>query len=259
MFRNNEITPEKALAMKPDRVLLSPGPCTPSDAGVTLEIIKAFGRPYPHIRRVPRSPGRRTVFWRKRGAGRTPDARKDFAHQTPGHGPIPGHAPGVRGNTVPFAPHRPGHVSKGAGDHRRNRRRGRSWGLRHRTLPIWGVQFHPESIATSGGMKILENFLELNWNPDHALPQMHLDRGQGDRLPHQQGGKHHPPASGVPRMQPPVHDHGDVRPGRHGCHQAPSGRREEFDLGEARPCRPRRSRHKRPVDIEQITRCWSRT
>ena len=35
-------------------------------------------------------------------------------------------------------------------------------GLRHRSLPIWGVQFHPESIATVGGMKILENFLELN-------------------------------------------------------------------------------------------------
>jgi anthranilate/para-aminobenzoate synthase component II len=35
-------------------------------------------------------------------------------------------------------------------------------GLRHKTLPIWGVQFHPESIATEGGMKILENFLTLN-------------------------------------------------------------------------------------------------
>ena len=42
IFRNNEITPEAALALNPDRVLLSPGPCTPSDAGVTLEIIRAF-------------------------------------------------------------------------------------------------------------------------------------------------------------------------------------------------------------------------
>jgi anthranilate synthase/aminodeoxychorismate synthase-like glutamine amidotransferase len=39
---------------------------------------------------------------------------------------------------------------------------GEIMGLRHRELPIWGVQFHPESIATEGGMKILQNFLELS-------------------------------------------------------------------------------------------------
>jgi anthranilate/para-aminobenzoate synthase component II len=39
---------------------------------------------------------------------------------------------------------------------------GEIMGLRHRSLPIWGVQFHPESIATEGGMRILQNFLELN-------------------------------------------------------------------------------------------------
>ena len=42
IYRNNEITPAEALALNPDRVLLSPGPCSPCEAGVTLDIIKAF-------------------------------------------------------------------------------------------------------------------------------------------------------------------------------------------------------------------------
>ena len=42
VFRNNEITPAEALALNPDRVLLSPGPCSPREAGVTLDIIRAF-------------------------------------------------------------------------------------------------------------------------------------------------------------------------------------------------------------------------
>ena len=49
VFRNNEITPSQALAMKPDRVLLSPGPCSPREAGVTLDIIKAFAGVKPML------------------------------------------------------------------------------------------------------------------------------------------------------------------------------------------------------------------
>ncbi len=45
VFRNTAITPKEAVALNPDRIVLSPGPCTPSDAGVTLDIIKAFTRP----------------------------------------------------------------------------------------------------------------------------------------------------------------------------------------------------------------------
>jgi hypothetical protein len=55
VFRNDEITPAQALALNPDRVLLSPGPCSPKEAGVTLDIIKAFAGVKP-IRRLPRAP-----------------------------------------------------------------------------------------------------------------------------------------------------------------------------------------------------------
>src|SRR5436309_9993756 len=47
VFRNNEITPAEALALKPDRVLISPGPCSPAEAGVSLDMIKAFAGQRP--------------------------------------------------------------------------------------------------------------------------------------------------------------------------------------------------------------------
>jgi anthranilate synthase/aminodeoxychorismate synthase-like glutamine amidotransferase len=161
VFRNNEITPEQALALKPDRVLLSPGPCSPSEAGVSLEIIKAF-------------------------AGRTPIFGVCLGHQAVGQyfgGNVVRAGRLMHGKTSPIN-HRNTDLFRGLPQGFAATRyhsllvdretfpkeleitaetaEGEVMGLRHRTLPIWGVQFHPESIATSGGMKILQNFLELN-------------------------------------------------------------------------------------------------
>ena len=161
VFRNNEITPEEAVAMNPDRVLLSPGPCTPSDAGVTLDIIKAF-------------------------AGRRPIFGVCLGHQAVGQffgGNVIRADRLMHGKTSPIS-HRNTDLFKGLPQGFQGTRyhsllverssfpkelevtaetdEGEVMGLRHRTLPIWGVQFHPESIATQDGMKILQNFLELN-------------------------------------------------------------------------------------------------
>ena len=113
VFRNNEITPAEALALNPERVLLSPGPCAPVEAGVTLAMIEAF-------------------------KGKKPIFGVCLGHQSIGHyfgGRVLRADRLMHGKTSP---------------------------IRHKTLPIWGVQFHPESIATEGGMRILQNFLELN-------------------------------------------------------------------------------------------------
>ncbi len=161
VFRNNEITPKDAVAMNPDRVLLSPGPCSPSEAGVTLDIIKAF-------------------------AGRKPIFGVCLGHQAVGQyfgGHVVRAERLMHGKTSPIA-HRNTDLFKGLPQGFAATRyhsllverstfpedlevtaetaEGEVMGLRHRTLPIWGVQFHPESIATPCGMKILENFLELN-------------------------------------------------------------------------------------------------
>ncbi|MDB6093528.1 MAG: Anthranilate/aminodeoxychorismate synthase component [Verrucomicrobia bacterium] len=160
VFRNNEITPAQAVALKPDRVMLSPGPCSPREAGVTLDIIKAF-------------------------AGVKPILGVCLGHQAIGHyfgGNVVRAARLMHGKTSPIN-HQDTDVFRGMPQGFAATRyhsllvdratfpaeleitaetaEGEVMGLRHRTLPIWGVQFHPESIATEGGMNILKNFLAL--------------------------------------------------------------------------------------------------
>lgn len=161
IFRNNAITAAEALALNPDRVLLSPGPCSPREAGVTLDIIQAF-------------------------AGVKPILGVCLGHQSIGHyfgGKVVRAGRLMHGKTSPIQ-HRDTDVFRGLPQGFAATRyhsllverasfpaeleitaetpEGEIMGLRHRRLPIWGVQFHPESIATEGGMNILRNFLSLS-------------------------------------------------------------------------------------------------
>jgi anthranilate synthase component II len=161
VFRNNEITPEKALALRPDRVLLSPGPCTPSDAGATLGIIGAFAGRVPVFgvclghQAVGQFFGGRVVRAGRLMHGKTSPINHrntDLFEGLPqGFAATRYHSLLVERSTFPKDLEITAETAEGE-----------VMGLRHRTLPIWGVQFHPESIATAGGMKILENFLRLN-------------------------------------------------------------------------------------------------
>ena len=161
IFRNDGISPKEALDLNPDRVLLSPGPCSPKEAGVTLEIIRTF-------------------------AGRKPILGVCLGHQAIGYyfgGKVVRADRLMHGKVSPIL-HRQTDLFRGMPDGFAATRyhsllversslpaeleitaetaEGEIMGLRHRSLPIWGVQFHPESIATEGGMRILQNFLELN-------------------------------------------------------------------------------------------------
>ena len=161
VFRNDELTPAEAVKLNPDRVLISPGPCTPTEAGVSLELIATF-------------------------AGRKPVLGVCLGHQSIGqqfggkviradrqmHGKL---SPIIHRNTdifqglpSPFIATRyhsllversslPDCLEITA-----ETAEGEIMGLRHKQFPIFGVQFHPESIATEGGMRILQNFLTLN-------------------------------------------------------------------------------------------------
>jgi anthranilate synthase/aminodeoxychorismate synthase-like glutamine amidotransferase len=160
VVRNDEISVEEALALKPDRVLISPGPCSPVEAGRSLEILGAF-------------------------AGKVPIFGVCLGHQCIGHyfgGKVVRADRLMHGKTSPIL-HRGTDLFQGMEspfpatryhsllverdslpdclEVTAETREGEIMGLRHRTLPIYGVQFHPESIATRGGMRILENFLKL--------------------------------------------------------------------------------------------------
>jgi len=161
VFRNNEITAEGALALNPDRVLLSPGPCTPSDAGVTLDIIGAFAGKRPIFgvclghQAIGQYFGGKVVRADRLMHGKTSPIRHHntdlFRGMPQGFRGTRYHSLLVERSTFPEELEITAETDEGE-----------VMGLRHRSLPVWGVQFHPESIATEGGMRILENFLGLN-------------------------------------------------------------------------------------------------
>lgn len=161
IFRNNEITPAEALALNPDRVLLSPGPCSPAEAGVTLAMIEAFKGKKPIFgvclghQSIGHYFGGRVIRADRLMHGKTSPIRHqdtDVFHGMPqGFAATRYHSLLVERASLPDCLEVTADTAEGE-----------IMGLRHKTLPIWGVQFHPESIATEGGMRILQNFLELN-------------------------------------------------------------------------------------------------
>ena len=161
VFRNNEITPDQAVALNPDRVLISPGPCSPAEAGVSLDMIKAFAGKKPIFgvclghQSIGHYFGGKVVRADRLMHGKTsPILHKDtdlFRGLPQGFAATRYHSLLVERASLPSCLAITAETAEGE-----------IMGLRHQSLPIWGVQFHPESIATEGGMKILQNFLELN-------------------------------------------------------------------------------------------------
>lgn len=161
VFRNNEITPAEAVAMNPDRVLLSPGPCSPKEAGVTLDMIEAFKGKKPILgvclghQSIGHYFGGKVIRANRLMHGKTsPILHKNsdvFSGMPQGFAATRYHSLIVDRPTLPESLEVTAETAEGE-----------IMGLRHKSLPIWGVQFHPESIATENGMQILKNFLSLN-------------------------------------------------------------------------------------------------
>ena len=158
--RNDEITLDEIVKLSPERICISPGPCSPNEAGISNEVIRKL-------------------------AGKYPILGVCLGHQCMGHvygGEVVRAGRLMHGKTSPIL-HNGNDLFQGLPNPFEATRyhslivkretfpdeleitaetaEGEIMGLRHKTLPIHGVQFHPESIASEHGHKILENFLKI--------------------------------------------------------------------------------------------------
>ena len=161
VWRNDKITLAQIRRMKPDQIVISPGPCTPLEAGISNEVIREF-------------------------SGKVPLLGVCLGHQCIGHvfGGKVVRAKQIMHGKISKIHHRRQGIFKGIPDNFPATRyhsllvekksfpraleitawtdQGEVMGLQHKSHPTWGVQFHPESILTTSGKDILRNFLKLS-------------------------------------------------------------------------------------------------
>lgn len=159
--RNDALSAEEALGLNPDAIVLSPGPCTPNEAGICLDVVRLaaeravplFGVCLGH-QAIGQAFGGQVVRAREPVHGKTSEVTHDdtdiFAGLPSPFTATRYHSLIVQQSTLPESLVATAWVEDGT-----------IMGLRHASLPIYGVQFHPESIATAHGHDILRNFLLL--------------------------------------------------------------------------------------------------
>lgn len=160
VVRNDALSPADALALDPDGLVISPGPCDPDQAGHSLAMIEAFAGKKPILgvclghQCIGQFFGGKIVRADRLMHGKTsPVQHRNCDVFTGMPNPFPAtryHSLLVERSSFPADLEITAETAEGE-----------IMGLRHRELPIWGVQFHPESLATVNGMAILENFLRL--------------------------------------------------------------------------------------------------
>jgi anthranilate synthase/aminodeoxychorismate synthase-like glutamine amidotransferase len=161
--RNDEITLGEVDAMKPDRIVISPGPGRPEDAGITVDVIRQFGRRTPVFGVCLGHQGIGHAFGGEVVRAPVLMHGKVSSIQHDGRGVFAGVSlPFVAGryHSLIVADPPPAALEVTA-----RTDEGIIMGLRHREWPVHGVQFHPESVLTGEGRKILRNFLELTCSP----------------------------------------------------------------------------------------------
>lgn len=164
--RNDEVTPEEVEALHPERILLSPGPCTPHEAGILVPLIRHMAGKAPILgvclghQAIGEAFGGQVVRARTLMHGKTSSVEHD------GHGIFAGLPTPLTctryHSLIVDAESLPGELEVTARTAETNGAGGTViMGLRHRSLAVEGVQFHPESVLTEGGHRMIQNFLEM--------------------------------------------------------------------------------------------------
>ena len=160
VLRNDAATLEEVAGARPDRILISPGPGRPEQAGITMDVIRRFGATTPILGVCLGHQAIGAVFGGAVVRARVPMHGKTSTIEHDGRGVFSG----IAGPFVASRYHSlvveeaslPPELEVSA----RTKEDQTIMGLRHRSLPIHGVQFHPESILTGEGRRILRNFLD---------------------------------------------------------------------------------------------------
>ena len=160
IHRNDQITLERIRELKPERILVSPGPCSPNEAGISPDVIREFG---PHLpifgvclghQCIGHVYGGEVVVNERLMHGKTSpikhNGRDVFADMPNPFTATRYHSLVVKRDNLPDCLTITAETEEGE-----------IMGLQHKEYPVWGVQFHPESILTENGRTIMRNFLKL--------------------------------------------------------------------------------------------------
>jgi anthranilate synthase component II len=166
VFRNDQITLEEIQALNPDHICVSPGPCAPAQAGISIPLIKKFAGQIPILgvclghQAIGEAFGGRVVRAKEIMHGKTSlithSGTDVFADLPSPFTVIRYHSLAIERETLPACLE----ITAQTAD-------GEIMGVCHKTLPVYGVQFHPESILSEHGHALLQNFLKI----EHAVAE----------------------------------------------------------------------------------------
>ncbi len=164
VFRNDQVTVEEVTRLRPSCIVISPGPGTPQDAGISCELIRHFGAKMPILgvclghQCIGEVYGGRVIQAKRLMHGKTsPIYHKGSTIFKQIPNPFEAtryHSLLVERETLPGSLE----ITAWTEDHEEKE----IMGLKHKRYPVWGVQFHPESVLTAPGKKILDNFLKMS-------------------------------------------------------------------------------------------------